>query len=92
MQLTGRGGYRAVGALCGLPLEDNPDLAAHPDHALRVALGFWQWKRANPLCDHGDFAAVTRLVNGGTTGWDDRLAWLERVRRVVPGVIERVAV
>jgi putative chitinase len=84
MQLTGRSGYRAVGALCGLPLEDNPDLAAHPDHALHVALGFWQWKGANAPCDTGDFRAVTKLVNGGINGWDDRLTWLEKVRRVVP--------
>ncbi len=84
MQLTGRGGYRAVGALCDLPLEDDPTLAAHPDHALPVALGFWRWKEANALCDTGDFKAVTKLVNGGTNGWEDRLAWLEKVRQVVP--------
>jgi putative chitinase len=87
MQLTGRGGYRAVGAICGLPLEDDPALAAHPDHALDVALGFWRWKAANELCDSGDFRAVTKLVNGGTNGWEDRLAWLKRVKRVVPAVV-----
>lgn len=83
VQLTGREGYREVGRACGLDLEADPDLAASPGHALAVALGFWTWKRANSLCDTGDFERLTVAVNGGKTGWADRLAWLEKVRRVL---------
>lgn len=83
VQLTGREGYREVGRACGLDLEADPALAVSPDHALAVALGFWTWKRANSLCDTGDFERLTLSVNGGKTGWTDRVAWLERVRRVL---------
>jgi putative chitinase len=82
MQLTGRAGYSQVGKLCGLDLVADPDKVSHPSHALRVALAFWKWKSANPVCDTGDFEAVTRKVNGGKIGWDDRVAWLDKVRRV----------
>lgn len=84
VQLTGRAGYREVGGICGLNLVDSPDMAFAPAHALRVALGFWAWKHANALCDTGDFERVTIAVNGGKIGWRDRLAWLAKVRRLVP--------
>jgi putative chitinase len=81
MQLTGRGGYRAVGALIGQNLEEAPELASHPELALRVALGYWKWRDVNALCDTGDFKAVTKIVNGGLNGWEDRLVWLAKVKR-----------
>lgn len=81
MQLTGRAGYQAVGALMGVNLVDQPDRVSHPEHALHVALGYWQWRDVNALCDGGDFKAVTKKVNGGLNGWDDRLAWLAKVER-----------
>lgn len=83
IQLTGRDAYRAVGELTGLDLEGEPDLAAAAETALAVAGGFWAWKGLNAVCDTGDFARLTRRVNGGTHGMADRLAWLERVRGVL---------
>ncbi|MCX8134244.1 MAG: peptidoglycan-binding protein [Roseococcus sp.] len=83
MQLTGRDAFREVGALVGLDLEADPSLACAPAHALLVACGFWQWKTLNPVCDTGDFVAVTRIINGGTNGLADRKAWLDKVRRVL---------
>lgn len=81
MQLTGRCGYRAVGTLIRQNLEEAPELVSHPDHALRVAIGYWKWRDVNALCDTGDFKAVTKIVNGGLNGWQDRLAWLAKAKR-----------
>jgi putative chitinase len=83
VQLTGKEAYLDVGNACGLGLVADPDLVYTPANALRVALGFWKWKDANAVCDTGDFKAVTRKVNGGLTGFPDRLAWLDKVRRTV---------
>jgi putative chitinase len=83
IQITGRDGYRAIGTAIGIDLEAHPDRAATPEDALRVACGFWKWKKVNALCDEGDFLKVTRLVNGGTTGRADREAWLAKVRKVL---------
>ncbi|MXP61979.1 glycoside hydrolase family 19 protein [Roseomonas sp. M0104] len=84
IQLTGRDAYRQVGQIARLPLEEQPDLANHPAHALAAACAFWRWKRLNPLCDQGDFPAVTRRINGGLVGLQDRFAWLERAQRCIP--------
>lgn len=83
VQLTGREGYSAVGKLVKLDLVGKPDLVFAPDHALKTAVGFWKWKNANAVCDTGDFNAVTKSVNGGLIGMADRLAWLDKVRRVL---------
>ena len=83
VQITGRDGYRQVGRRSALDLVGQPDGAFAPANALKVALCFWDWKIANPLCDGGDFKAVTRRVNGGLNGWPDRVAWLDKVRRVL---------
>jgi putative chitinase len=84
IQITGRENYRLVGRHAGLDLERQPELAADPAHALDIAGAFWMWKRLNPLCDQGDFATVTRRINGGLVGLQDRFAWLDRVQRALP--------
>lgn len=83
IQITGRDGYRQVGARAGLDLEAEPDLACDPRHALLCACAFWQWKDLNPYCDLGDFEKVTYRINGGYHGLDDRKAKLARVRAVL---------
>ena len=83
LQLTGRDAYREIGGMVGLPLEERPELASSPEHALRCACAVWAWKQLNALADRGDFAAVTRRINGGLHGYRDRLAWLARVRRAL---------
>jgi len=86
IQLTGRETYREIGRIAGLNLEGDPDLAAKPEHAVRIACAFWTWKNINPSCDVGDFTTVTRKINGGTNGLDDRLQWLSKVKTVVTSV------
>jgi putative chitinase len=83
IQLTGRETYREVGKIAGLDLEANPDLAAKPEHAVKIACAFWTWKRVNAACDAADFTAATKKINGGTNGLDDRLEWLSKVKSVV---------
>ena len=83
MQLTGRECYREAGSRATLDLVGSPDKVFAPDHALNVALAYWKWKGANAVCDGGDFKAVTKIVNGGTIGMPERVAWLDKVRRVL---------
>ncbi|MFN4087804.1 MAG: peptidoglycan-binding protein [Alphaproteobacteria bacterium] len=83
IQITGKDGYRNVGDRAGLDLVADPDLALDPKHCLRIACAFWAWKRLNPLCDTGDFVAVTRRINGGTIGMNDRFHWLQKAQSVV---------
>ena len=71
-QVTGRGGYRAVGKRCALDLVNNPDLATLPEHQPRILAAFWKWKKLEKYADRGDFTACVRAWNGGTNGLADR--------------------
>lgn len=73
IQLTGRANYQQYGFKLGLPLAEQPDLAARPDVAARVAARYWQDRGLNALADAGDFEAITRKINGGLNGWEDRV-------------------
>jgi putative chitinase len=83
--LTGRDGYKSAGQAIDMPLLDYPDLAAKPDGASLTAAWFWHSKGLNALADLDSldsFITITRTINGGTTGMDDRLSKLNIIRPV----------
>lgn len=83
IQITGRDNYRDIGRVAAVPIDAEPDRAAHADHALEIACGFWTARGLNAIPDTGDFTACTRRINGGTIGIEDRRAWLDKVIRVM---------
>ena len=74
IQITGRANYDACGKALGLDLNGTPELLETPKYASLSAGWFWDWKRLNALADVGDFERITRRINGGLNGQDDRLA------------------
>ena len=70
MQLTGKDNYRAAGDALGLDLVSNPDLAADPENAARIAT--WYWQQNVPQTAREDVTAATRAINGGINGLEDR--------------------
>ena len=73
IQLTGRGNYRKAGPALGADLEAFPELAAEPGMAARSAGWYWQTRNLSQWVDAGDFVTLTKRINGGTNGMDDRL-------------------
>lgn len=83
IQITGRANYAACGDALGLALCDEPELLEQPENACRSAAWFWHKRGLNELADAGDFLRITKRINGGTNGWEDRLAYYKRAQRVV---------
>lgn len=83
LQLTGRANYRDYGKLLKADLENNPDLAAEPVLSLRIACEYWKGRKINAACDRDDLITVTRLVNGGTNGLDDRRDKTSRAKAAI---------
>ena len=83
LQLTGRANYRDMGNILGVKLEDDPELAAEPVLSLKIACEFWKKKKINNACDLDDILAVTRFINGGTNGLDDRRGYTARAKAAI---------
>jgi putative chitinase len=83
LQTTGRANYSRAATRLNLPLLDQPDLLATPGPALEAACLYWQDRNLNRLADRDDTLAVTRAINGGTNGLDDRRVLTVRAKRVL---------
>jgi predicted chitinase len=77
IQITGRANYKRYGDQLGVDLVDNPDLAATPQIAFQLAAAYWTTNGLNELADAGDFTTITRRINGGLNGLDDRVKFYE---------------
>ena len=81
IQITGRANYRECGAALGVDLEANPELLESPENACRSAGWFWDKHHLNDLADRGDIRGITKRINGGLNGYQDRLSYLELAQR-----------
>ncbi|GAA3265828.1 glycoside hydrolase family 19 protein [Sphingomonas yabuuchiae] len=83
LQITGRDNYRRFGKLIGVDIESQPDRAAEPAIAIALACAYWTSRRINAAADRDDIEAVTKLINGGLNGINDRLQRLERAKAIL---------
>lgn len=74
IQITGRANYAAVSEALGVDAVNNPEVLESPLYASLSAGWFWSSRKLNTLADRGDFLTLTRRINGGTNGLDDRVA------------------
>jgi len=81
-QLTGRGNYRRFGAILGVDLEAEPELAEAPDISLAVAVAYWRERKINTAADADDVAGVTKLINGGRNGLAERARLLDVAKEI----------
>jgi len=73
IQITGRLNYTKCGFALELDLLTNPELLETPENAAKSAAWFWFQNRLNQYADNGDFLTLTKRINGGTNGLDDRV-------------------
>jgi putative chitinase len=71
-QLTGKDNHRACSAALGVDLVSNPDMLLEPIYAARSAAWFWSANKCSSFADVGDIEGLTKRINGGLIGIDDR--------------------
>ena len=82
IQITGRDNYRQ----CSLALFDDerlltqPEVLEQPQWAAESAAWFWERNSLNELADRDQFNTITRRINGGLNGLEDRLQLWKRAR------------
>ena len=83
LQLTGRANYRTYGQALGVDLLARPERAAEPELSLRIAGEYWTRLGINAACDADDVVEVTRRVNGGLVGLEERRGLTARAKLVL---------
>jgi len=85
IQLTGHANYFHAGQACGEDFVMNPDLVATPKYAAMTAGWFWDTHKLNKFADIRDFTMMTKKINGGTIGLNDRIKHINHALEVLNG-------
>ena len=90
LQLTGKDNYKALATYLGKPeVLTNPDLVA-TDYIFESAIWFFDRNKLWDICDKGvsdaTILAITKKINGGTHGLDDRSAKTKKYYSLLKGV------
>ena len=72
IQLTGKSNYQAFADSIETPIEDLPEYLATFEGAVQSACWFWESNNLNQFADQGDILTMTKRINGGTIGLEDR--------------------
>ena len=73
IQLTGRNNYTKFAESIGMAVEEVPQLLETYDGAVKSACWFWSSNNLNQWADAGDILTMTKRINGGTIGLEDRI-------------------
>ena len=83
IQLTGKENYEHCGSSIGVDLLSDPNLLSDPKYAALSAGWFWNKKGLNDLADSNDIETMTKRINGGLIGLDDRKAKIAKALSVL---------
>jgi putative chitinase len=83
IQLTGKENYANCGTALSIDLVGNPTLLVEPKYAALSAGWFWNKKGLNALADANDYETMTKRINGGLHGLDDRKAKIAKALSVL---------
>jgi putative chitinase len=73
IQLTGRENYERCGSSLGVDFINNPAWLLDPKYAALSAGWFWNKHGLNELADQQEHGMITKRINGGTLGLEDRI-------------------
>lgn len=74
IQLTGKDNYTKFAASINKPFEEIVAYLETPPGAVESACWFWTTNNLNQYADSGNIETLTRRINGGVIGLDDRKA------------------
>lgn len=83
IQVTGRANYARCAVALNMPLVEEPRLLEAPAAGCLASAWWWRDRGCNELADQDKFGRITKTINGGYTGLDDRLSHWLRARKVL---------
>lgn len=83
IQITGKANYEALVKQLGADVVADPDLLLGYRFAAMSAAAWWKNHGLNELADSDDVTRITRIINGGTNGLDDRKSRLSKSKGIL---------
>ncbi len=83
IQITGRSNYELLSHDLGIDFITNPELLEGPVYATDSAGWFWKRNNLNKIADSGDFQKLTRRINGGINGIEERQKFFNLAKEVI---------
>lgn len=83
LQITGKRNYQAFADYVNLDLEEIPDFLESFDGAILSACWYWDKNNLNKYCDEKDLRGLTRAINGGYNGLEDRMAKYTKILQIL---------
>lgn len=83
IQLTGKNNYKAFADSVNMDLDEIPDYLGTFEGAVKSACWFWKTNNLNQWADKDDILIMTKKINGGTIGLDDRKKHYEHAKQVL---------
>jgi len=83
IQLTGKDNYRLASDALGEDLVASPDLVCGPKYAALTAGWYWNKRGLNREADAKDYVGMTKKINGGTIGLEDRIKHISHALAVL---------
>lgn len=90
IQTTGRANHKNMGDACDVDFENHPELVTDPQHALKPALQKWTDDKLNTYADNNDITTITKKINGGSIGLEERKALFEKLLPVFKAKMQSV--
>jgi putative chitinase len=87
-QLTGRDNYTRFGKSIGMTAEEAAEYVATPKGAVESACWFWDTNKLNKIADTDDVVLMTRRINGGKIGLEDRQKRYANAIKVLGGKVD----
>lgn len=83
IQITGKSNYQAFADSLQMDVNDVPEYLATFEGAAQSACWFWESNNLNKFADTGDILTMTKIINGGTLGLEQRKAYYVRALQVL---------
>jgi putative chitinase len=83
IQLTGKNNYQAFADSIEITPEEVSEFLATFEGAVQSACWFWEANNLNQWADKGDIVTLTKRINGGTIGLEDRIKHYNHVLHVL---------
>ena len=83
IQLTGKDNYTFFAGSLGISVEEAAEYLQTFEGAAQSACWFWETNNLNQWADKGDIVTLTKRINGGTIGLEDRIKHYEHALHVL---------